>query len=72
MDLEENEDQLIRLMHERFMEGRDSEFFEYKEVDENEEYDDRAIVEREEEEKWFEQEEEELLRQEPKDNVEMQ
>ena len=40
----------------RFLRG-DDEDFEYEVVDDNEEYDDRGVEEREEEEKWFEEEE---------------
>ncbi len=40
----------------RFLNGDDAEFA-YDTVDGNEDYDDRAVLEREEEEKWFEQEE---------------
>ena len=40
----------------RFLRG-DDEDFEYKVVDDNEEYDDRGVEEREEEERWFEEEE---------------
>lgn len=58
-ELEENEDELIRLMHERFLRGDDHEFFDYKEVDENENYDDRRQKELNDEEKWFEEAEEE-------------
>lgn len=39
-----------------FLRGDDADF-NYKGVDESEEYDDRGVQEREEEERWFEQEE---------------
>lgn len=39
----------------RFLRGDDTDF-DYKTVDESEEYDDKGIEEREEEEKWFEDE----------------
>ena len=50
----------LRRWHEemelRFLKGEDEDF-DYKMVDNNEEYDDRRVEEREEEEKWFEEEE---------------
>ena len=55
--LEENEDELIRLMHDRFMEGKDSEYFDYGQVDNNEEYDDIKKKEQDEEDRWFDEEE---------------
>ena len=45
-------------MHHRFLRGDDAEFFDYKAVDENEEYDDRKQMEQDEEERWFDQDEE--------------
>ncbi len=42
--LEENEDELIRLMHDKFINGEDSQFFNYESVDCNEEYDDRKLL----------------------------
>ena len=33
---DDNEDELIRIMHERFLYGKDSNFFKYEEVDNNE------------------------------------
>ena len=39
-----------------FLRGADLDF-DYKEVDESEDYDDRVLQEREEEERWFEKEE---------------
>lgn len=39
-----------------FLRGDDPDF-DYKGVDESEEYDDRGVQEREEEERWFEKEE---------------
>ena len=44
-------------MHERFLAGADSEFFDYTQVDCNEEYDDRKTVERDREDDWFDKEE---------------
>lgn len=40
----------------RFLRGDDGDF-EYRQVDESEEFDDRGVEEREQEEKWFEEEE---------------
>ena len=38
--MEESEDELIRLMHERFMNGGDTDNFDYASVDKNDKYDD--------------------------------
>lgn len=39
--LEDNEDELIRLMHDKFLNGDDKEHFNYEDVDFNSEYDDK-------------------------------
>ncbi len=44
------------IMEQRFMEGSDADF-EYESVDDRDEFDDRALEDREEEERWFDQEE---------------
>ena len=31
-------------MHERFLEGKDYEYFKYGEIDDNEDYDDKKII----------------------------
>ena len=51
----------------RFLRGADEDF-EYQQVDENEEYDDRGTEEREEEEKWFEREEPRWIRREEQES----
>ncbi len=40
-ELEDNEDELIRLMHERFMRGEDTDWIDYSLIDQNSEYDDK-------------------------------
>ena len=55
--LEDAEDELIRLMHQRFIDGND--LFDYKSVDQNEKYDDVKQIERDDQEKWFDQGEQE-------------
>lgn len=43
--LEENEDELVRLMHYKFMNGEDTEWFNYaEEVDNNPKYDDVKLI----------------------------
>ena len=56
MSKEEGMQRWRKEMEMRFLKGEDADF-DYKLVDESEEYDDRGIQEREEEEKWFEEEE---------------
>ncbi len=59
-EIPENKDEGIRRWQKEmeliFLRGADPDF-DYKEVDGNEEYDDRIVQEREAEESWFEQEE---------------
>ncbi|CDW75997.1 UNKNOWN [Stylonychia lemnae] len=60
-DLEDHEDELVRLMHDKFMNGEDTDYFNYKEdIDENEEYDDVKQIELDQEEQWFEKDNEEI------------
>jgi Coiled-coil domain containing protein (DUF2052) len=47
-------------MQMRFVRGADGEF-DYKTVDESEEYDDRGVEEQEAEEKWFDEEESDFV-----------
>eukprot|EP00347_Sterkiella_histriomuscorum_P003240 403365050 len=54
-ELEDNEDELIRLMHDKFINGEDKEYFDYSSVDYNEKYDDEKQLLQDEEDKWFEQ-----------------
>ncbi len=51
--LEDEIDELIRLMSIRFLMGGDSEFFNYDEVDNNELYDDLEVMVRDDEDKYF-------------------
>lgn len=51
----------------RFLRGQDGDF-DYRSVDESEEYDDRGVEEREEEEKWFAKEEPEWMVDEDNDH----
>ena len=44
--LEENEDELIRLMHDRFMEGEDSQWIDYALIDHNVDLDDLQTQQR--------------------------
>jgi hypothetical protein len=55
--LEDEEDELIRLMALRFLMGEDKEFFDYSSVDKNEKYDDLELINRDSEEKYFDEEE---------------
>ena len=56
-ELEDNEDELIRIMHDRFMMGEDAQWIDYKQIDENEGLDDRVTLERDQEEEWFDKDE---------------
>lgn len=51
------EDELIRLMSIRFLMGEDEKYFNYGEVDNNEQYDDLETADRDAEEAYFEAEE---------------
>ena len=53
-DLEDNEDELIRIMHKRFLDGCDSKFgIDYDAIDADDSLDDRAQIERDEEDAYF-------------------
>ena len=56
-NIEDEEDELIRLMHIRFLCGGDKEFFNYSQVDDNEYYDDIKENDHDQEEKFFDNEE---------------
>jgi hypothetical protein len=56
-ELEDNEDELIRLMHERFLAGLDDKFIDYKEIDDNPDFDDEKILNQDREDAYFEAEE---------------
>lgn len=55
--LEDEEDELIRLMAIRFLMGEDKDFFNYEEVDSNEQYDDIEQINRDNEDAYFDEEE---------------
>ncbi len=55
--LEDEEDELIRLMAIRFLMGEDKEYFDYSSVDYNELYDDIEQINADEEEAYFDEEE---------------
>ncbi|KAJ3229364.1 hypothetical protein HDU81_005426 [Chytriomyces hyalinus] len=56
VDREELRKEFIRIMKERFLDGRDQEFFDYTHVDENSEFDDFVEVGRDAEERYFDEE----------------
>jgi len=43
-------------MHDQFLVGGDKEFFDYKKIDENDDFDDLKVLEQDEEEKYFDSE----------------
>ena len=53
--LEDNEDELMRLLHLKFLEGEDD--FDYTTIDNDPELDDLITIARDEEEKYFDEEE---------------
>jgi len=55
--LEDETDELIRLMMLKFLMGEDREFFDYEEIDNNEIYDDIEQINQEDEEAYFDSEE---------------
>ena len=55
--LEDEEDELIRLMAIRFLMGEDKEYFDYSSVDDNELYDDVEQINADKEEAYFDEEE---------------
>ena len=52
MEMEDNEDELIRLCHKLFLEGRDKDF-DYSKIDNNSDYDDIKVIEQDNEDKYF-------------------
>ena len=50
----DNEDNLIVMMHERFLAGLDKNFINYDEIDNNEKYDDTKIIDQDMEDEFFE------------------
>jgi len=56
--LEDEIDELIRLMIIRFLTGEDKEYFNYDEVDYNEIYDDLEIINQDLEDNYFDKQEE--------------
>ena len=55
-------------VEQRFLEGRDADF-DYESVDDKDEFDDRALEDREEEERWFDEEEAAWADDEQEDDV---
>ena len=55
-ELEEAEDELIRLMHDRFMNGEDGDQVDYAQIDADEALDDLQQIDRDQEDQWFNQE----------------
>jgi hypothetical protein len=55
MEMEDNEDELIRLCHKLFLEGRDKDF-DYSKIDNNSDYDDIKVIEQDNEDKYFDSE----------------
>lgn len=53
----DNEDELIVLMHNRFLAGLDKDFIDYDLIDNNDRYDDCKTMDRDDEERYFDQEE---------------
>ena len=62
LDKNDGAERWRQAMETRFLRGTDTDF-DYKEVDENEAYDDRVIEEQEASEKYFDQEEPEFIEQ---------
>jgi hypothetical protein len=60
LQMEENEDELLRIMHKRFLHGDDWQFFDYSQVDHNSDYDDYALIYQIQEDKYFQDEQESL------------
>ncbi|KAJ3260227.1 hypothetical protein HDU77_001460 [Chytriomyces hyalinus] len=56
LDRDELRTEFVRIMKEKFLDGRDQEFFDYSHVDENSEYDDFVEVGRDAEERYFDEE----------------
>ncbi len=57
-ELADNEDELIRIMHQRFLNGEDTKYFNYaQEVDNNPKYDHQKQIDQDEEDRWFDEEE---------------
>ncbi|KAI8831321.1 coiled-coil domain-containing protein-domain-containing protein [Chytriomyces cf. hyalinus JEL632] len=56
LDRDELRKEFIRIMKEKFLDGRDQEYFDYSHVDENSEYDDFVAVGRDAEERYFDEE----------------
>ncbi|CAD8153243.1 unnamed protein product [Paramecium pentaurelia] len=65
-DLEDQEDILIRLMHDRFINGLDKDFINYEQIDLNEDYDDQKQMNLDIEEEYFENQNIDLREEEVK------
>lgn len=58
--MEENEDELIRLLHDKFMSGLDLNI-DYSKIDGNPIYDDMITINRDQEEKYFDDESDAII-----------
>ena len=57
LEMEDNEDELIRLCHDKFLAGQDTAHFNYELIDEDEELDDVQNFLQDEEDQFFDKEE---------------
>ena len=67
--LEDNEDDLIQLMHFRFLQGYDADFIDYNEIDNDWTLDDKKQMEQDSEDKYFDKEPEETETKEDRPSV---
>ena len=58
-ELEEAEDELLQIMHDRFMNGEDVDWVDYAQIDADDELDDLEQIDRDQEDHWFNQEDQE-------------
>ena len=56
LELEDNEDELIRLMHKKFLDGEDFKWVDYEQIDNDETLDDVKQMEQDSEDKYFDAE----------------
>lgn len=60
-DINDEIDELVRIMHIRFLTGLDKNFLNYEQIDNDEELDDLIVSNRDSEEKYFDEEESENI-----------
>ena len=53
LELEDNEDELIRLAHKKFLDGEDFKWIDYDQIDNDEKLDDVKQMEQDSEDKYF-------------------